>query len=115
MLFRSNITFENLKVKSEGSLLVWAQRLGLIKKVAFKNIDLTMASTEQWPPRTDLRPNGYQDFIKEPHHSLALINCEDISITDSNIHFANENPKFFNRSKLIENVKNYEEHNLNIQ
>ena len=110
-----NITFENLKVRTEGSLLVWAQRLGLIKQIAFKNIDLTMASAEQWPPRTDLRPNGYQDFIKEPHHSIALVNCEDISITDSKIHFASENPRFFNKSKLIENVKNFEEHNLTIQ
>ena len=109
-----NITFENLKVTTEGAILVWSPRKGLIKDVEFKNLEVIMASDEKWDPRIDLRPNGYQDFIKEPHQPLTFINATDIRVNNVQIGFNSNNPKIFNRNPRIENIEDYQESNLKI-
>ena len=110
-----NITFENLNVTTEGGLLIWAQRLGLIKGITFKNIKVLMATSEQWEPRIDLRPNGYQDFILEPHRPLTFINASDVRVNNLEISFNSSSPKFFNKEPKIEHIENYQEDNLNLK
>ena len=109
-----DISFENLDVTTEGGILIWAQRLGLIKDIKFKNIKVLMATNEEWDPRIDLRPNGYQDFINEPHQPLTFINASGVEVSNVDIGFNSNNPKFFNRATRIENIQEYQETNLKI-
>ena len=109
-----DISFENLDVTTEGGILIWAQRLGLIKDIKFKNIKVLMATNEEWDPRIDLRPNGYQDFINEPHQPLTFINASGVEVSNVDIGFNSNNPKFFNRATRIENILEYQETNLKI-
>lgn len=110
-----NVTFQNLQVITEGGILVWAQRIGLIKNIDFVNINVKMESAGTWPPRIDLRPNGYQDFILEPHRPLTFINAEEVSLSAVNITINTENKNIFNPIPQIENVANYQEVELSIK
>lgn len=110
----SNITFENLQVTTEAGILVWAQRQGLINGVTFKNVNMVMKSEKLWPPRIDLRPNGYQDLMLEPHRPLNLINASNVEFENVNIEIKDFSPEFFNPEPHIENIQDYKVTNLKI-
>ena len=109
-----NIIFENLEVVTEGGVLIWAQRQGLIKNVKYQNINLKMKSSGEWQPRIDLRPNGYQDFILDAHRPITFVNAENIEVSNLTIEIEAKSG-VFNPDPEISNILNFKETELQIK
>ena len=106
------VRFENIQVKTEAAILVWATEPELIKNIEFDRVSITMSNTSRWPARVDLRPNGEVDFLREPHSAMTLINAESISIKDSEIFWAPETRENYKSALQVENVVNLAQHNF---
>lgn len=75
-----NIQFINLQVDTEAGVLNWAARMGLIKNVKYKNIDINIGKRSKWESRVDLRPNDITPVLHRPHNAVEIANCEGVTL-----------------------------------
>jgi polygalacturonase len=81
----SNIRFDSILCRSEAGILVWGQSLGLIQSVTFRNVQISLIESSQFPHRTDLRPAGDTTFLHTPHSAFELTNATGVSLQDCEV------------------------------
>ena len=106
------VRFSQLDVHTEAGVLVWAKKSELIKNVEFNNVTITLDNSSKWPARIDLRPNGVQDFIFEPHSALSFFNAESISVSDVKVVWDEQTKSRYKSALEVVNVKNLVKHNF---
>ncbi len=102
----SDITFANMRCKSENGVFVAAARPELIENIRFSDVDLQINKTTEYPGGMyDCRPCEGEDFISGETAGFYMLNAQKIFIHNSSIIWGDNRPDYFGSAIHAENVR----------
>lgn len=103
----ANIRFDSILCRSEAGILVWGQALGLIQGVSFRNVQVSLVESSQFPHRTDLRPAGDTTFVREPHSAFELTNATSVSLQDCEVVWVSSTGNRYDKAITEKNLMDF--------
>lgn len=93
-----NISFENLKIKSENGIFIYGDSSNNISNIRFTNLDFEMVNESKWDKGIhDLRPSESLGIINTGLYYVFKKNALEVEFDDFNTNFSNSDTiKLFN-------------------
>ncbi len=102
----SNITFANVRCKSENGVFVAASSSDLISDVRFNDVDIEINKTTDFPGGTyDCRPCENEDFVVDETAGFYLMNAANIFIHNCGVSWGENKPDYFGGAIHADNIK----------
>ena len=102
----TNITFANIRCKSENGIFVAASDSSLINNIRFNDVDIEISKVTDYPGGMyDCRPCEGDDFIHAETSGFYLINASKIFIHNCSISWKGDKPAYYGSAIHAENIK----------
>ncbi|MAS69038.1 MULTISPECIES: glycoside hydrolase family 28 protein [unclassified Leeuwenhoekiella] len=101
----SNITFANIRCKSENGIFLGAASPDLLDNIRFNDIDLEVSKTTEYPGGYyDCRPCKDDDFIGEQTAGFYMVNASNVYISNTTVNWGTQRPQYYGNALYAENI-----------
>ena len=102
----SNITFTNIRCKSENGIFIGASSDDLIDDVQFNNVAIEIDKTTEHPGGYyDCRPCEGEGFIGGETAGFYMVNARNITLHNTSVSWGNNLPEYYGSAVYAENIK----------
>ena len=101
----SNITFANIRCKSENGIFLGAASPDLLDNIRFNDIDLEISKTTEYlGGYYDCRPCKDADFIGEQTSGFYMVNASNVYISNTTVNWGSQRPDYYRNALYAENI-----------
>ena len=101
-----NITFSNIRCKSENGIFVGADYPGNISGLRFNDVDLEINKSTAYPGGMyDCRPCAGEGMIKGHTSGFYFENASEVSVSNCSVKWGDNKPNYYQNALMARNVK----------
>jgi len=101
----TNITFANIRCKSENGIFVAAASSELINNLRFNDVDIAINKTTDYKGGSyDCRPCKDEDFIGNETCGFYMVNADNVFISNTTVTWGENKPEYYTSALYAENI-----------